>query len=59
MTSLGNVVLLPYIEEMRNFGVAATVGRTNTLENRISYMTVRQRSRFLQNIYGCTYLISS
>ena len=41
MTSLDNVVLLLYIKERRNLGVAATAGRTNTLENGISYMTVR------------------
>ena len=61
MTSSGNVVLLSYIKEMRNLGVAATAGRTNTLENGISCLTtaVRQYSCFLQNIYGCTSLISS
>ena len=52
MTSLGNVVLLQYIKEMRNLRVMAMAEWTHTVENGISYMTVRQRSRFLQNIYG-------
>ena len=43
ITSPGNVVLLSYTKEMRNLGVAAAAGRTNTLENGISYMTVWQR----------------
>ena len=44
MTSPGSVILVSYIKKMRNLGVAATAGRTNALENEISYMTKRQRS---------------
>ena len=40
LTSPDNVVLLPYLKEMRNLGVVATTGRTNTLEDGIFYLMV-------------------
>ena len=36
LTSPDNVVILPYLKEMRNLGGVATAGQTSTLEDGIS-----------------------